>query len=102
MNPIIEREVFEHIKQDYPTAPHYVIDEEHVKIPAGWLIEQCGWKGRSLGKAAVHDKQALVLINKGGAIGKDILELCNVVRNDVKNKFGINIHPEVNFIGGEA
>lgn len=102
MNPIVEREVFEHIKQDYPNAPHYVIDEEHVKIPAGWLIEQCGWKGRSLGKAAVHDKQALVLINKGGAIGKDILELCNVVRNDVKNKFGIIIHPEVNFIGGEA
>ena len=57
---------------------------------------------RAFNRQAVHDKQALVLINKGGALGKDILELCNVVRNDVKNKFGINIHPEVNFIGGEA
>ena len=82
--------------------PFYEIDKEQVKIPAGWLIEQCGWKGKSLGNAAVHDQQALVLVNKGGAKGKDILRLCETVRSDVKQQFDIDIHPEVNFIGGEA
>lgn len=99
MNPIVKRHVFERIKKDYPNLPHYIIDEENIKIPAGWLIEQCGWKGRSIGKAGVHDKQALVLINKGGATGKDILDLCNAIRKDVKERFDIDIHPEVNFIG---
>ena len=73
-----------------------------MKIPAGWLIERCGWKGRSLGRAAVHDRQALVLVNKGGATGRDILVLCEAVRADVLSRFGISISPEVNIIGGYA
>ena len=69
-----------------------------VKIPAGWLIEQCGWKGRSLGRAGVHSRQALVLVNRGGATGQEVLTLCNAVKDDVKNRFGIDIYSEVNII----
>ena len=102
MNPVVSREVYEAIKGDYPDVPHYEVDAERVKIPAGWLIERCGWKGRSLGRAAVHDRQALVLVNKGGATGRDILALCEAVRADVLSRFGISISPEVNIIGGCA
>lgn len=96
VNPIVDVEKFNSLKTEYPTLPHYVIDAEHIKIPAGWMIEQCGWKGKTLGAAGVYAKQALVLVNKGGATGKDILNLCNAVRADVYSKFGIDIHPEVN------
>lgn len=98
MNPVVSREKFEQLLAEYPTMPHYYIDADHEKIPAGWMIEQCGWKGKSLGKAAVHDKQALVLVNLGGASGAEIVTLCEQVRKDVMEKFGIDIHPEVNII----
>lgn len=97
MNPVVSREVFEGIRKDYPDMPYYEV-ENGVKIPAGWMIEQCGWKGRSLGRAGVHDKQALVLVNRGGATSGEIMALCEVICRDVKEKFGVNIHPEVNFI----
>ncbi len=96
MNPIVENEVFQNLLATYPQMPHYTIDEHHTKIPAGWLIEQCGWKGKSLGRAGVHDKQALVLVNRGGANGQEIVTLYKTIINDVKKKFGIEIHPEVN------
>ena len=99
MNPIVSRAVMEHIREAYPQMPFYEVDTERVKIPAGWMIEQCGWKGRALGRAAVHDKQALVLVNLGGATGREIIALSDAVRHDVKEKFGVDIHPEVNFIG---
>lgn len=99
MNPVVEREVYERIAAMHPGMPCYDADGGRKKIPAGWLIEQCGWKGRALGPAAVHDRQALVLVNNGGAAGADILRLCEAVRADVKAKFGIEIRPEVNFIG---
>lgn len=99
MNPIVKKEVFEKLLSEYPSMPHYHVDDEHEKIPAGWMIEQCGWKGRSVGNAGVHSKQALVLVNHGGAQGKDVLELCEMVRADVKKKFNIDIYPEVNIIG---
>ncbi|MCI7775919.1 MAG: UDP-N-acetylmuramate dehydrogenase [Prevotellaceae bacterium] len=100
MNPVVCRREWDRIRDQYPNAPHYDVDDGHVKVPAGWLIEQCGWKGRALGPAAVHDKQALVLVNRGGATGADIMALCDAVRADVKKRFGISLHPEVNFIGG--
>ena len=78
--------------------PHYPVDAEHEKIPAGWMIDQCGWKGKSLGRAGVHPKQALVLVNLGGATGQEVVELCNAIRHDVLQKFGIEIHPEVNIV----
>ncbi len=96
MNPIVPRSQYEELAAQYPGMPHYTIDEGHEKIPAGWMIDQCGWKGKSLGNAGVHDKQALVLVNRGGAKGSEIVHLSDTIRRDVKNKFGIDIHPEVN------
>lgn len=98
MNPIVSRVQFEELQQHYPAMPHYDIDADRVKIPAGWMIDQCGWKGKSLGPAAVHDKQALVLVNMGGATGTDIVALSDAVRASVREKFGVEIYPEVNFI----
>lgn len=98
MNPIVPRAQFEELKQQYPSMPYYDVDTDRVKIPAGWMIDCCGWKGKALGPAAVHDKQALVLVNLGGAAGKDVIALSDAVRASVREKFGIEIHPEVNFI----
>lgn len=98
MNPIVSRVQFEELQRQFPSMPHYDIDEERVKIPAGWMIDQCGWKGKALGPAAVHDKQALVLVNLGGATGSDIVALSDAVRASVYEKFRIEIFPEVNFI----
>ena len=96
MNPIVEKAKYEELAAQYPGMPHYTIVAGHEKIPAGWMIDQCGWKGKSLGRAGVHDKQALVLVNRGGATGQEIVNLCETIRKDVKLKFGIDIHPEVN------
>ena len=98
MNPIVPKEKLEALQQEYPWIPYYELAEDRVKIPAGWMIDQCGWKGKALGPAAVHDKQALVLVNLGGAKGSDILALSDAVRASVHEKFGIDIHPEVNLI----
>ena len=97
-NPVISRTHYEVLKEQYPSIPSYPIDEERVKVPAGWLIDSAGWKGRSLGRSAVHDRQALVLVNLGGATGKEVMELAERVCEDVYNKYGIRITPEVNFI----
>ena len=98
MNPIVDRRKYASLAAEYEGMPHYEIDADHVKIPAGWMIDQCGWKGKSLGRAGVHDKQALVLVNRGGATGAEIVTLCDTIRRDVKEKFGIDIYPEVNII----
>lgn len=97
-NPIVQRADYERIAAQWPDVPHYEVDADHVKIPAGWLIEQCGWKGKALGRAGVYEKQALVLVNLGGATGSDIEQLCRTIQSDVKQRFAINITPEVNFI----
>lgn len=97
-NPVVSKEKAEHLLSKYPAMPHYPADEGRVKLAAGWLIEQAGWKGRSLGPAAVHDRQALVLVNKGGASGHDIQRLCEAIKKDVADKFGIELSPEVNLI----
>ena len=98
MNPVVSRKQFEQLLTQYPQMPHYFVDEAHEKIPAGWLIDQCGWKGRSLGRAGVHSRQALVLVNRGGATGSDIVRLCQAVCRDVKAQFDILLFPEVNII----
>ena len=98
MNPVVSRAQYEALAARHDAMPHYDVDAAHVKIPAGWLIEQCGWKGRTMGRAGVHSRQALVLVNKGGATGQEIVALCNAIRSDVSQRFGINIQPEVNII----
>jgi UDP-N-acetylmuramate dehydrogenase len=98
MNPVVGRQKYEELAAQYPQMPHYTVDAQHEKIPAGWMIEQCGWKGKSLGRAGVHDKQALVLVNLGGATGQEVVGLCETIRHDVYEKFGIGILPEVNII----
>ncbi len=98
MNPIVPRVQFEALQQEYPRIPFYELANGTVKIPAGWMIDQCGWKGKALGPAAVHDKQALVLVNRGGAKGSDVIALSDAVRASVRDKFGIDIHPEVNIV----
>ena len=98
MNPIISRKHFEALLLTNPQMPHYEVDAERVKIPAAWMIDQCGWKGKSLGRAGVHDKQALVLVNLGGAVGAEVIALSEAIQKSVYEKFGINILPEVNFI----
>ena len=98
MNPVVSRAQYEQLAAQYPAMPHYYIDADHEKIPAGWMIDQCGWKGRHLGRAGVHNKQALVLVNLGGATGQEIVALCQAIQHDVSLKFGIDIQPEVNII----
>lgn len=97
MNPIVSQEKFEALLKEYPTMPHYDA-KGGVKIPAGWMIDQCGLKGFQMGRAAVHDKQALVLVNKGGASSDEIVALARKVQETVKEKFGVDIKAEVNFI----
>lgn len=97
-NPVIPRTQYETLKAQYPNIPSYPIDEKQVKVPAGWLIDSTGWKGRALGRAGVHDRQALVLVNLGGATGKEVMVLAERVCEEVFNKYGIRITPEVNFI----
>lgn len=94
-NPVVSRELAEGLLKQYPGLPVYQVDEEKRKLAAGWMIEQCGWKGKTLGKAGVYDKQALVLVNRGGADGTDISRLANEIKKSVFMKFGVWIEPEV-------
>lgn len=98
MNPVVKRERYKALQLQYPDMPHYFVSEQEEKIPAGWLIEQCGWKGRTIGNVGVHAKQALVLVNYGGAKGQEIAELAAMIQQSVADMFGINLIPEVNFI----
>ncbi|MEC4114031.1 UDP-N-acetylmuramate dehydrogenase [Myroides pelagicus] len=95
-NPIIDIEQFNTLQKKYPNIPHYTVNEQSVKIPAGWLIEQIGFKGYRLGDTGVHEKQALVLINYGNAKGHQIEKLAQIIQDQVKAIFGISITPEVN------
>lgn len=97
-NPVIEREQLEALLKEYPTMPHYDEPNGMVKVPAGWLIEQAGWKGWRNEHVGVYDKQALVLVHYGGGMGHDIVALAQRIQQSVEEKFGIRISPEVNFI----
>lgn len=98
MNPVVTAEQFGRLLARYPDMPHYPAGENAVKIPAGWMIDRCGWKGKSLGRAGVHQQQALVIVNLGGATGEEIVRLADAVAQSVKERFGVEIHPEVNYI----
>lgn len=95
-NPVISGSDFAALHQRYPDAPHYRLADGKVKVPAGWLIQCCGWKGHSRGTHGVHDRQALVLVHHGGARGTDILALASDIQQDVQTTFGISLEREVN------
>ncbi len=97
-NPIVAKSHFQEIQEGYADVPSYPDMGDHVKIPAGWLIEQCGWKGKRFKDAGVHEKQALVLVNWGNATGREILELSEMIADSVKQRFNIKLEPEVNII----
>ncbi len=94
-NPIVSTIQADALKEQYPNMPTYVVNEEQTKIAAGWLIEQCGWKGKNIGPVGVYEKQALVLVNRGGAKGSDIQNLANSIIISVQAKFNITLDPEV-------
>jgi UDP-N-acetylmuramate dehydrogenase len=97
-NPEIAASHYEALKSEHPDIPGYVINEETVKVPAGWLIEQCGWKGKRVGNIGVHTRQALVLVNYGGGKGLEIKQLSEKIQASVEERFGICLHTEVNFV----
>lgn len=97
-NPILTAAEYEILKEKFPTLPSYPQDDGTYKVAAGWLIEQAGLKGFRMGRAGVHDKQALVLVNAGGATGDEVVELCNHVIKTVWMQFGIRLEPEVNIL----
>ena len=97
-NPIILKTNFEKIHQKFPEMRFFEVSETEVKIPAGWLIEQAGLKGKRFGNAGIHANQALVLVNYGGATGQEILEVSKIVQATVFEKFGISIEAEVNIM----
>lgn len=97
-NPVVPKAVFEAISAYRPDAPSYPAEEGKVKLAAGWLIEQAGWKGRRIGACGVHEKQALVIVNHGGAKGEEIYSLSEQILQDVHEKFGVLLEREVNIL----
>lgn len=97
-NPILLKSDFEKIHQQFPEMKYYDISETEVKVPAGWLIEQAGFKGKRFGDAGIHKNQALVLVNYGNATGQEILNVSRAIQETIFNKFGIHIEAEVNVI----
>jgi len=97
-NPIITNPQFLKLKEQFPSIVYYTIDPEHVKLAAGWLIEQCGWKGKKIGEVAVWKNQALVLTNIGKATGNEIFEVSSTIVDDVYTQFGVLLEREVNIL----
>jgi len=97
-NPIVENAVYDAIKLNYPEAPFYPVDEHHGKLAAGWLIEQAGWKGKTIDTYGVHTLQALVLVNYGGSTGSQIYDLSSQIISDIESKFGVTLEREVNIL----
>lgn len=97
-NPVVSVEAFNDLSTSYSEIPHFIINEKQVKIPAAWLIDQCGWKGKCHRGAAVYEMQPLIIVNKNHATPNDIMELASLIQQSVYDRFKINIYPEVNYI----
>ena len=97
-NPVVVKSLFSLIQEKHPEIPGYEQPNNQVKVPAGWLIEQCGWKGKTIGNVGVHENQALVLVNRGGAKGQEVMQLAETIIASVVDKFGIALSPEVNIV----
>ncbi len=97
-NPVISKDQFNKLKDNFPEIPNYKVSENEIKIPAGWLIEKAGFKGKRFEDYGVHKKQALVLVNYNSANGKDIYELSKLIQKTITRLFDINLEPEVNVI----
>jgi UDP-N-acetylmuramate dehydrogenase len=93
-NPTVSDQQCADIIQREPKIVHYHLDDGTVKLAAGWLIDACGWKGKSVGNAAVYDKQALVIVNKGCATGGEVMTLAKAIQTSVYERFGIRLEPE--------
>jgi UDP-N-acetylmuramate dehydrogenase len=98
-NPVVTMAIAENLKKEFPGIPLYKDSEGAVKLAAGWIIDQCGWKGKRTGDAGVHDKQALVLVNYGNASGKEIYDLSEAIRISVREKFCVDLEREVEIVG---
>ncbi|MGM0546431.1 MAG: UDP-N-acetylmuramate dehydrogenase [Bacteroidota bacterium] len=101
-NPVVDEVVYEQIKEQYPQAPGYDMGNRKTKVPAGWLIEEAGWKGKIVGSTGTYKQQALVIVNHGGATGDEILSLAKRIKESVHDQFGIALTPEVNIIGNNG
>ena len=97
-NPVITKEKLEELKLKFPEIVSYAVNKKHVKLAAGWLIDQAGWKGKTIENYGVHKDQALVLVNHGGAKGEDIFKLSEDILADIKTKYGIELEREVNIM----
>lgn len=97
-NPVLSKKEFEKIQNKFPEIPHYVVSDTEVKVPAGWLIEQAGFKGKRFGDAGIHKNQALVLVNYGNATGKEIWDVALTIQDTIFKTYGIKIETEVNII----
>lgn len=97
-NPIIDTNRFEQLRKSFPDVPSYPLEQDEVKVPAGWLIEQAGWKGKRVGNVGTYKNQALVIVNHGGATGEEIFEHAVKIQESVKKLFGIELTPEVNVV----
>jgi UDP-N-acetylmuramate dehydrogenase len=98
-NPVVPKTLAEDLKKEYPELPFFEDKQGKVKLAAGWLIEQCGWKGKRIGDAGVHNRQALVIVNFGNATGKDIYILSEEIKRSVYARFGIELEREVEIVG---
>lgn len=98
MNPVVGVDKWHQLHTENPTMPGYHLADGTVKVPAAWLIDQCGWKGKTIGNAGVHEHQALVLVNRGGATGAEIASLASQIQQSVAERFGVELQPEVNYI----
>lgn len=97
-NPIVSAEQLSRLRAQYPNIVSFAMEPDGYKLAAGWLIEQCGWKGRSLGNAGVYDKQSLVLVNRGGCTGMEVQRLAKAISDDVEQRFGVRLEPEAIYV----